>query len=355
MINLEDFERKLHEKTLYLVARFSSPGVGEWWDNNGTDNYRVRFRKRTTTKPGSQLAKEVVRMSPAISHSQQRTFSAPSTLKSTPTTEAVQAVAQGRQEPPPKISLPPQNLRAHRMSLPRPSPPIRHNSSPQPITLSSLGKNRSAAAQLYASVPTKLNLMNYAAPTTPSTDSPTPRASDSLSENMVGMSDAAPVLSPSVTISRILSPIETPSAQTPMQIVGGMPATAPRYELSWSVSTDSSTASLNDTTPPPLYSALPVASESEKQRAKNIVSSPSSSLSGDSMYAAFVKQWCFVQSPTPSPSIHSEGTVTPTPTPPSSGGTSAAATRAASASAWRGMDAFFGNGVRSESPMLTSR
>ena len=361
-INLEDFERKLHEKTMFVVARFSSPGVGEWWDNNDAKNYCVRFQKRVSTRPSSQLASEVVRMSPVISHSQQRTFSAPSTLKSTPTTEAVQAVAQGRQAPPPKISLPPQNLRTHRLSLPpRPSPPVRHNSSPQPLTLSSLGKHRSAAAQLYASVPSKLNLMNYAAPVTPSTNSPTPRASDSLSENMVGMSDAAPVLSPSGSNPQIPSPVETPSAQTPMpmHIVGGMPATAPRYELSWSGSTDSSTASLNDTTPPPLYSALPVASESEKQRAKDIVSSPTSTLASDSMYAAFVKQWCFVQSPTPSPTINSEGTATPTP-PPSSGTSAAAAaaavaTRAASASAWRGMDAFFGNGVRSESPMLTSR
>lgn len=349
MINLEDFERKLHEKTMFFVARFSSPAAGEWWDNNDAKNYCVRFQKRVNTKPVTQF--DGARVSPVAAHSQQRTFSAPSTLKSTPTTEAIQAVAQGRQAPPPKIMLPPQNLRAHRASLPpRPSPPVRHNSSPQPITLSSLGKHKSAAAQLYASVPSKLNLMNYAAPSTTSSNSPTPRASDFLSDNMVGMSDAAPVLSPGVTSPRVQSP-ET--SISPMHIVGGQPATAPKYELSWSGSTDSSTVSLNDTTPPPLYSALPLPSETEKQRAKNIVSSPSSTLSSDSMYAAFVKQWCFVQSPTPSPTHVGDGTATPTA--PSTAAASSAAAAARASSAWRGMDAFFGNGVRSESPMLTSR
>jgi hypothetical protein len=44
-IRLEDYIHKLHEKVLWLVARFSTgTGNGEWWDNNGGRNYRVGFR-----------------------------------------------------------------------------------------------------------------------------------------------------------------------------------------------------------------------------------------------------------------------------------------------------------------------
>ena len=51
----------LWKRTLLLVARYSAPGVGEFWDNNSGENYRVTFRWRTgpvqprpirfTTKP----------------------------------------------------------------------------------------------------------------------------------------------------------------------------------------------------------------------------------------------------------------------------------------------------------------
>ena len=44
----------------------------------------------------------------------------------------------------------------------RPAPPVWHNSLPQPITLSSMQRSQSMPSP-YNSVPTKLNLMNYAA------------------------------------------------------------------------------------------------------------------------------------------------------------------------------------------------
>ncbi|KAH7096817.1 putative phosphatase regulatory subunit-domain-containing protein [Auriculariales sp. MPI-PUGE-AT-0066] len=56
-IKLEDVtERRLAEKTMYLVVRYSAQGDGggEWWDNNAGANYRVMFRKETvvtTIKP----------------------------------------------------------------------------------------------------------------------------------------------------------------------------------------------------------------------------------------------------------------------------------------------------------------
>jgi hypothetical protein len=45
-IKLEDYE-DLWERTLWLVIRYSAPGVGEFWDNNSGENYRITFRSHT--------------------------------------------------------------------------------------------------------------------------------------------------------------------------------------------------------------------------------------------------------------------------------------------------------------------
>ncbi|KIP02125.1 carbohydrate-binding module family 21 protein, partial [Phlebiopsis gigantea 11061_1 CR5-6] len=46
-IRLEDYEAKLSERTLFLVARFAAchGALGEFWDNNRGANYRVGFRR----------------------------------------------------------------------------------------------------------------------------------------------------------------------------------------------------------------------------------------------------------------------------------------------------------------------
>ena len=43
-IKLEDYEAYLWQRTLYLVVRYTAPGVGEFWDNNSDENYRITFR-----------------------------------------------------------------------------------------------------------------------------------------------------------------------------------------------------------------------------------------------------------------------------------------------------------------------
>jgi len=43
-IKLEDYEAYLWQRTLFLVIRYSAPGVGEFWDNNSDQNYRMTFR-----------------------------------------------------------------------------------------------------------------------------------------------------------------------------------------------------------------------------------------------------------------------------------------------------------------------
>ncbi|KAI0050250.1 carbohydrate-binding module family 21 protein [Auriscalpium vulgare] len=43
-VRLPADEARLPARTLLLALRFSAPGQGEWWDNNGGENYRVGFR-----------------------------------------------------------------------------------------------------------------------------------------------------------------------------------------------------------------------------------------------------------------------------------------------------------------------
>ena len=75
--------------------------------------------------------------------------------------EAAKAAAQGALAPLVKTTL----LAAHadRSSMPvHPASPVWHNSSPQPITLSSM-KQSQLMPSPYSSIPVKLNLMNYTA------------------------------------------------------------------------------------------------------------------------------------------------------------------------------------------------
>ena len=76
IIHLDLYEQKLTEHNLFFVGRFTAPGVGEWWDNNDGMNYRVSF-KRPPSSPS------------AVAPSQNRSFTAPSTMKPTPVTPSL--------------------------------------------------------------------------------------------------------------------------------------------------------------------------------------------------------------------------------------------------------------------------
>jgi len=100
-IRLEAYEHKLADRTLFIVARYSPGTGGEWWDNNSGSNYRVGFRRAPSSYSSSHstnLAGMGLGMGMGIStglgatpagQSQQRTFSAPSTLRVTPPTGAL--------------------------------------------------------------------------------------------------------------------------------------------------------------------------------------------------------------------------------------------------------------------------
>ena len=101
VIHLELYEQKLTEHNIFFVGRYTAPGVGEWWDNNDSMNYRVSFKQ-----PSS---------SPSALASQNRSFTAPSTMRATPVTPNLSAETSDLAFPPispvlpspPSLPLPP--------------------------------------------------------------------------------------------------------------------------------------------------------------------------------------------------------------------------------------------------------
>ena len=45
-IKLEGYEAYLLQRILFLAIRYSAPSVGDFWDNNSDQNYRITFRPR---------------------------------------------------------------------------------------------------------------------------------------------------------------------------------------------------------------------------------------------------------------------------------------------------------------------
>ncbi|EIW63916.1 uncharacterized protein TRAVEDRAFT_61761 [Trametes versicolor FP-101664 SS1] len=163
-IRLEDYEAKLADRTLYLVVRYNPGCGGEWWDNNDDRNYRVGFRRASASPlPSPSLS------SLGMVHSQQRTFSAPSTLKTTPTTGSVPLpFVPSRQM---AMPLAPQLTRSLSSPFPAMSPSFnevqgqwkeREQGDRQKMSEHGLGSPTAA----YLSK--KLSLSNYVAPSTSS-------------------------------------------------------------------------------------------------------------------------------------------------------------------------------------------
>ncbi|KAI1790957.1 hypothetical protein LXA43DRAFT_457255 [Ganoderma leucocontextum] len=143
-IRLEDYEAKLSERTLFLVVRYNPGGGGEWWDNNDGANYRTGFRRVAA----SPLPSPAI----GVAHSQQRTFSAPSTLKTTPTTGSVSPYA------PPTRQLAPTSPQLTR-SISSPLPALGRDRSERE-KMSERGLGSPTAAYLSK----KLSFSNYVAP-----------------------------------------------------------------------------------------------------------------------------------------------------------------------------------------------
>ncbi|KAI0370461.1 hypothetical protein BV20DRAFT_979604 [Pilatotrama ljubarskyi] len=161
-IRLEDYEAKLSERTLYLVVRYNPGSGGEFWDNNDGQNYRVGFRRATASPlPSPSLL--------GVAHSQQRTFSAPSTLKTTPTTGSMSpSFASSRHL---AVPAPPQLTRSMSSPFPTLSPSFmeaqghwKEREQKEHERMSERGLGTPTAAYLSR----KLSLSNYVAPSTSS-------------------------------------------------------------------------------------------------------------------------------------------------------------------------------------------
>ncbi|KAI0789543.1 hypothetical protein C8Q75DRAFT_807169 [Abortiporus biennis] len=192
-IRLEDYEPKLADRTLWLVARFSCPpswnsAGGEWWDNNDGNNYRVSFRRAAvsplatptlvaTSLPSfatSPSKRESSRHSgaphPAPSLianalAQQRSFNAPISLKYTPMTGTDAETAKGSASADSSCLAPPPTL-TRTMSSPYPS-------SSASGTGTSSTETNAVPASPASSQPTAASSPSVATPITPSGSSST--------------------------------------------------------------------------------------------------------------------------------------------------------------------------------------
>ncbi|EIN14311.1 hypothetical protein PUNSTDRAFT_110422 [Punctularia strigosozonata HHB-11173 SS5] len=411
-IRLEDYEHKLSDRVMWLVVRYSSPGVGEWWDNNHGGNYRVGFRKAVaTSSPVTPVT------------SQQRTFTAPSTLRTTPMSGSAVAsplaMVTGPMSPPiasssMPIPMPSTAAPVHRPSaiafgaspptsfiastvpaspsesangvpfptaypsppnsalpspetapMPLPEQKAPHSWSATETLLTSRPSLRPASMQRSNSSPplyhpaapvlkigSKLSLKNYAAPKIDSAVS-LPAHGHSSSAT-----DLASQLKRVIIGGQPASVPAAPTSSTPVVRVTGVknrtdslesanetPAMTMSPSSSRSASLDSVSSSSSATTTPSMLRALPLATLGAPRASSPLTSprsspgiSPSSSFthlaraaspsgsprrgspqlgfsqlprtagggrvdSSDPTYAAFVKQWCFAQSPVPSPTV----------------------------------------------------
>lgn len=245
-IRLEDYESKLADRTLFLVARFNSPD-GEWWDNNDHHNYRVGFRKAVsaslsplarpvasafTVKDGER-EKDSSRVTiPSLPQhlltptSQQRSFSAPNTLRYTPMTGALAGIPVVSSSSPNKASpVPPMLVRS--MSSPYPPSP----SPPQPVdrqppALAPAFTNplqhiprptsptaRETAARTGSYIRRRLSLSNYVAPG----NSPTEEKKEVIEEQKKEEATKG-----------LVTPPTTPPGTVRMKGVG-LPSSLPRF------------------------------------------------------------------------------------------------------------------------------
>ncbi|KAH8094708.1 putative phosphatase regulatory subunit-domain-containing protein [Cristinia sonorae] len=163
-IRLEDYEAKLAERKLFLVARYNYPG-GESWDNNNHQNYRIGFRRSTSTSP---LATPVPAAFAPVS---QRSFSAPNTLRFTPMSGTLAGIPVV--SPSPSRGSPPSTLTRTMSSPYPPSPSLSMDREPMPSTSSNPLQHiprptspttRETASRTSSYIRRRLSLSNYVAP-----------------------------------------------------------------------------------------------------------------------------------------------------------------------------------------------
>jgi hypothetical protein len=269
-IKLEDYEAYLWQRTLYIVTRYTAPGVGEFWDNNSGENYRITFRSR----------------SGPVQPERKRGMSVPSTAPFLMSASPALPIAS--------------RVSAHDEPRPTFAPPQRYPSIP---------RSASSPIPVASTAGLRLNLRHYAAPT-PLPRVPTPTA---VTSPHPPPSSGAPRVIPGGQ-STILSHPETPiPAEKPaldkVEVDEGFGTGSEDGEVAETRSAPRPHLSLKITPPTPvtvrhrqLSPVSPSPSPPPRQRGPfSPLHDPFSPLSGagpdDSTYATLIREWCFNQGP----------------------------------------------------------
>jgi Carbohydrate/starch-binding module (family 21) len=264
-IKLEDYETFLWQRTLYLVVRYSAPGVGEWWDNNSGENYRITFRAHSgPVQPERRRGMGVPSTTPFLLNA----------VPSSPLASRVSA----HDEPRPTFSPPP-----------RPLSIARSASSPIPTT---------TTAGL------RLNLQHYAAPMPPPCipvpiDAPRPQPPSEASPGLLGGQPAAPSpleahISPKKGLVSDKDEVDEGFATGSEDVDNAetRPDTRPHLSLQISPPTPVTVRHVSPVSPTP---SPPPRQQGPFSPMREPFSPRSGSGPGDSTYATLIREWCFAQ------------------------------------------------------------
>jgi hypothetical protein len=263
-IRLEDYEAYLWQRTLFLVTRYSAPGVGEFWDNNSGENYRITFRSYTGP----------------VQPERKRGISAPST---TPFLLSASPLASSR-------------VSAHDEPRPTFAPPQRTPTIP---------RSASSPIPTASTAGLRLNLRHYAAPAppprSPHTDNlPCPPAPSGAPRVILGGQSTIPS-HPETPI-----PAEKPALDKD-EVDEGFGTGSEDGEVAETRPASRPNLSLKITSPTPVAvrhvsPVSPTPSPPPRQRGPfSPILEPFSPRSGggadDTTYATLIREWCFAQGP----------------------------------------------------------
>ncbi|KAF8684550.1 Carbohydrate/starch-binding module (family 21) [Rhizoctonia solani] len=108
-IKLDDIERSLPDRTLFCVVKYDAHGVGEWWDNNQGQNYRVEFERPESNGLGLTNPSKSGDQSSAPRSFNPLTYQTSSPTPPPPTTKP-RSYSTSVVAPPPPIKAPPAPL-----------------------------------------------------------------------------------------------------------------------------------------------------------------------------------------------------------------------------------------------------
>lgn len=285
-VRLEDVERKLAERTIFFVARFSAAGVGEWWDNNNGANYKLVFRKAvggTNTPPARAASPSPLRfvdapkkMFPGLDL-RPITMSLPSSDPEIPPLRLKKPFSPSS-SPPKSAPSAPSTSNVNAVVAP---PPPAHQRSTSASSLASSGSSGS------------LRLSNYASPT-----SPVP-VNGGSQRNSISMVFGPLVGGQPISLPPTPAALEVPTSRGGPGGAGGSP-TPRRSPTNSFVATPSTTSSITPT-PTSIGAPFTPLSPNKTPPANGTTNGSSFPFSStDDTYAALVEKWCFHQSPAPS-------------------------------------------------------